>query len=170
MNKFKSFIVKYKRKITAILVVVFIIIISFFFFNNVEKSFERIRCEATLCTDSLCLIWNDSLKRCGTAGALFYETQRRENERLYRVNDSLHKLLLTTIAKEDSLIDQYVSYTNKIEEQIKAVDIYTYRLRKIEMLDSLFFRLKSEEFLNLERIRNERIRQQKQFKLIFQLF
>ena len=144
--------------------------ISFFFFNNIEKHFERIRCEATPCTDSLCLNWNDTLKRCGTADALFYEIQRKKNERLYRANDSLHKLLLATIAKEDSLIDRYISYTNKIEEQIKAVDVYAYRLRKIEVLDSLFLRLKSEEFLNLERIRNERIRQQKQLKRMLQHF
>lgn len=170
MNRIFSFGLKHKGKIFIAIAVILILFVAFHSFNNIEKRFEKIHCEATPCTDSLCLHWNDSLQRCGTADALFNEAQRTKNERLFQANDSLHTLLLATIAKEDSLIAQYISHTNKLEEQIKTVDIYSHRLKKIEVLDSLFLKLRTEEYLNLEKIHNERIRQLKLSKPIFQHF
>ena len=140
------------------IVAIAVIVVLGVFFDTIEKKIERIHCEATPCTDSLCLHWNDSLNRCGTAEALFREIQLKRNEKEKHVNDSLHNLLLAAIKKEDSLITQYTLYTNRVEEQIKAIDIYSKILKKNEMLDSIFNRLRGQELMILEKKRKELIK------------
>ena len=158
MNPDQSCSPQKKLLIALIFVIVFVFILGYNFFDVIEKKIERIHCEATPCTDSLCLHWNDSLNRCGTAEALFREIQLKRNEKEKQVNDSLHNLLLAAIKKEDSLITQYTLYTNRVEEQIKAIDIYSKILRKNEMLDSIFNRLRGQELMILEKKRKELIK------------
>lgn len=63
-------------------------------------------CNRTPCTDSLCMHWNKSIKRCGTSAALL-----KEQDRMGVISLELFKRLI-----EDKLDNQY-HYTQELEKK-----------------------------------------------------
>lgn len=63
-------------------------------------------CNRTPCTDSLCMHWNKSIKRCGTSAALL-----KEQDRLGAISLELFKRLI-----EDKLDSQY-RFTQELEKK-----------------------------------------------------
>lgn len=131
--------------------------------DDYEEKLQRERCEATPCTDSLCLHWNSILKRCGTEIALLNEHKRVSLERYERIlhdnveiqkrqieiqerhlhiKDSLFSLFLEVMKKNDesnlkfdSLLDQrnYDVFCEIIKK--RNTSLYWMRLLSTEICD-----------------------------------
>lgn len=100
----------------------------------------RERCEATPCTDSLCLHWDPIIKRCGTEEALLNEYKRispETYEKILQSNDSLRVIQLEQQEKhlktKDSLL---VLFSKKMKEN-KDKDV---------LLDSMLYQMKLNHF------------------------
>ena len=100
----------------------------------------RKRCEATPCTDSLCLHWDPVIKRCGSEEAILNEYKRispEAYEKILQSNDSLRVLQLKQQEKhlktKDSLL---VLFSKKMKEH----------KNKDALLDSMLHQMKLNHF------------------------
>ena len=114
---------------------IYAIIVSSFFlmgcFNEYDEAYQKKRCEATPCLDSLCMHWSYELKRCGTEAALQKEVERRNNEvraRIVENKDSLYKEYLNMMNRSNS---QYDSLMNEIDIFVKNQELFE---KKIDIL------------------------------------
>ena len=115
----KKFILYFTMKLTKIAL---LILVTFFVACTDEYAEDvlRERCEATPCTDSLCLHWDPIIKRCGTEEALLNEYKRispEAYEKILQRNDSLRVIQLEQQEKhlktKDSLL---VLFSKKMKE------------------------------------------------------
>lgn len=108
-------------------------------YENTEDVLRK-RCEATPCTDSLCLHWDPIIKRCGTEEALLNEYKRlspEAYEKILQSNDSLRAIQLEQqenhLKTKDSLL---VLFSKKMKE-LEDKDI---------LLDSMLYQMKLNHF------------------------
>lgn len=100
----------------------------------------RKRCEATLCTDSLCLHWDPIIKRCGTEEGLLNEYKRISPEAYEKILQNIDSLRIMQLEQQekhlktkDSLL---VLFSKKMKEH-KDKDI---------LLDSMLYQMKLNHF------------------------
>lgn len=90
------------------------------------------QCLRTPCTDSLCLIWDDQLERCGTPAALSNEKQRispdKEQKSLsgdtlrYRLEKrKLERVLDSLRNSKDSVLSAKKYYDNQMEKELNKI-------------------------------------------------
>lgn len=100
-------------------------------FNEYDEAYQKKKCEATPCLDSLCMYWSYELKRCGTETALQKEVERRNNEvraRIVEKKDSLYKEYLDMMNRRNS---QYDSLMKEIDVFVKNQELFE---KKIDIL------------------------------------
>ena len=109
-------------------------------FNEYDEAYQKKRCEATPCLDSLCMHWSYELKRCGTEAALQKEVERRNNEVRTRIvvkNDSLYKEYLNVMNRSNA---QYDSLMKEIDDFVKKQKLYE------EKIDNLLNWVRKKNF------------------------
>ena len=99
----------------------FIFFVSVFTACTDESSIRREECLKTPCTDSLCLIWDNTIKRCGTPTALYNETKRLKGD---NVESAAVFLLKRKLDKYQQYIDSIKAISSKSNEVIMASKLF----------------------------------------------
>lgn len=135
------------QKILIVLVIVFLII-AYFGCDDCYKDNLRYKCEETKCLNNECLIWDDTIKRCGTPEALDNELKRQNKWK--NLNDSI------------SFYHDSLNAKNKqIEEKSKMVEEMKRKIEKLEEKNAIqsgfFWGWIPDECINTSSIENKRI-------------
>ena len=100
------------------------------------KKINEIKCLQTKCTEQECLVWDDSLGRCGTRDALDklkeYKLKSTTNKFYYDNNLNPEKKLVLHNVLEDFVRRHFESYKDSLE---KKDSIYNFSLKHIENLN-----------------------------------
>ena len=110
-SKFLSF----KTNILATGLIIFSTIFFSACFDEYSTENQRKRCEATPCTDTLCLIWNPIINRCGTKTALQEEVDRQAHNDIYYHLDNIDSLQKMQI----KIIEKHIQYIDSLDTLLK---------------------------------------------------
>lgn len=113
-------------------------------FDEYSEENQRKRCEATPCTDTLCLIWNPIIKRCGTRSALQEEIDKQAHKKInYGLGEieNLQEMQIKIIKKNiqyiDSLDTLLKKKMNEYEKKEFRIDSVVKRINQINYCKSL---------------------------------